>query len=130
MAEQKVDKNSPFYVSPIRPGQQINISNNVLPQIAFSHSQRALFPTKAKSKRWYNNINYHYSSRFTNNQKYFYETESTTQDDGTMGYEWVLDSDASAKEKTFSDYIISHTSGMNMSSKVFKYFNITDAYKN
>ena len=125
MAEQKVDKNSPFYVSPIRPGQQINISNNVLPQIAFSHSQRALFPTKAKSKRWYNNINYHYSSRFTNNQKYFYETESTTQDDGTMGYEWVLDSDALAKEKTFSDYIISHTSGMNMSSKVFKYFNIT-----
>ena len=61
MAEQKIDKNSPFYVDPTRSGQQINISNNVLPQIAFSHSQRALFPTKSKNKRWYNKVNYHYS---------------------------------------------------------------------
>ena len=125
MAEQKIDKNSPFYVAPKRSGQQINISNNVLPQIAFSHSQRALFPTKAKNKRWYNNINYHYSSRFTNNQRYFYETESYTQDDGTMGYQWVMDSDDLGREQTFSDYIISHTSGMNMSSKILKYFNVT-----
>ena len=61
MAEQKINQNSPFYTAPIREGQQINISNNVFPQMAFSHSQRALFPTKAKKKNWYNNINYHYS---------------------------------------------------------------------
>ena len=60
-----------------------------------------------------------------NNQRYFYETESYTQDDGTMGYQWVMDSDDLAREQTFSDYIISHTSGMNMASKILKYFNVT-----
>ena len=47
------------------------------------------------------------------------------QDDGTMGYQWIMDSDDLAREQTFSDYIISHTSGMNMSSKILKYFNVT-----
>ena len=42
-----------------------------------------------------------------------------------MGYQWVMDSDDLAREQTFSDYIISHTSGMNMSSKILKYFNVT-----
>ena len=36
-----------------------------------------------------------------------------------------MDSDNLAREQTFSDYIISHTSGMNMSSKILKYFNVT-----
>ena len=42
-----------------------------------------------------------------------------------MGYQWIMDSDDIAREQTFSDYIISHTSGMNMSSKILKYFNVT-----
>ena len=125
MAEQKINQNSPFYTAPIREGQQINISNNVFPQMAFSHSQRSLFPTKAKKKNWYNNINYHYSSRFTNNQKYFYESEAYTLDDSTSAFRWAANSENEIEEQTFSDYVISHTSGINMSSKIFKYFNIT-----
>ena len=42
MAEQKIDPNSPFYTIPTRNGQQINLSNNVVPQMAFSHSQRMI----------------------------------------------------------------------------------------
>ena len=42
MAEQKINQNSVFYNQPTRAGQQINITNNTLPQMAFSHSQRAL----------------------------------------------------------------------------------------
>ena len=125
MAEQKIDQNSPFYSTPIREGQQINISNNIFPQMAFSHSQRSLFPTKAKKKSWYNNINYHYSSRFTNNQKYFYESEAIALNDSATAFRWAPNSENEIEEQAFSDYVISHTSGMNMSSKIFKYLNIT-----
>jgi len=125
MAEKKIDQNSVFFTNPTRSGQQINITNNTLPQMAFSHSQRALFPTKAKKKNWYNNINYNYSSRFTNNLKNYYESESYSIDDTTNGYRWMIDSNAEPMTNTFSDYIIAHTSGLNMSSKVFKYFNVS-----
>ena len=125
MAEQKIDPSSPFYTIPSRSGQQINLSNNVIPQMAFSHSQRALFPTKAKNKSWYNNINYNYSSRFTNNHKYYYEAEQYALNDSTNSYRWGLNNQGAVEEKAFSDYVISHTSGLNMSSKIFKYFNIS-----
>ena len=52
MAEKKIDENSVFFSKPSRAGQQINITNNTLPQLAFSHSQRALFPTKSTKKKW------------------------------------------------------------------------------
>tara|TARA_B110000263_G_scaffold137977_1_gene119703 strand:+ start:1335 stop:4934 length:3600 start_codon:yes stop_codon:yes gene_type:complete len=125
MAEKKIDQNSVFYNNPTRAGQQINITNNTVPQMAFSHSQRALFPTKAKKKNWYNNINYNYSSRFTNNLKNYYESESYSIDDSTNGYRWLIDKNDDPLANTFSDYIIAHTTGLNMSSKIFKYFNIS-----
>ena len=125
MAEKKIDQNSVFYSNPTRAGQQINITNNTLPQMAFSHSQRALLPTKAKQKKWYNNINYNYSSRFTNNLKNYYESEQYAIDDTTKGYRWMMDQNEDPIANTFSDYIIAHTSGLNMSSKVFKYFNVS-----
>ena len=125
MAEQKINQNSVFYNQPTRAGQQINITNNTLPQMAFSHSQRALFPTKAKKKSWYNNINYNYSSRFTNNLKNYYESEVYSIDDSTNGYRWITDKNDDPLSDTFSDYIIAHSTGLNMSSKIFKYFNIS-----
>lgn len=125
MAEKKIDQNSTFFSNPTRAGQQINITNNTLPQMAFSHSQRALLPTKAKQKKWYNNINYNYSSRFTNNLKNYYESEQYAIDDTTKGYRWMMDQNEDPIANTFSDYIIAHTSGLNMSSKVFKYFNVS-----
>ena len=125
MAKEKVDPNSVFYINPSRSDQQINIANNTFPQLAFSHSQRALFPTKSKNKKWYNNINYNYSSRFTNNMKQYYESETYAIDDSTNSYRWKNNSDGTLLTETFSDYIFSHSSGMNMSAKVFKYFNIS-----
>ena len=125
MAEKKIDQNSVFYNQPSRAGQQINITNNTLPQMAFSHSQRALFPTKAKKKNWYNNINYNYSSRFTNNLKNYYESEAYSIDDSTTGYRWEMDNNEDPLTSTFSDYIIAHSTGLNMSSKIFKYFNVS-----
>ena len=125
MAEKKIDQNSVFYNQPSRAGQQINITNNTLPQMAFSHSQRALFPTKAKKKNWYNNINYNYSSRFTNNLKNYYESEAYSIDDSTTGYRWRMDNNEDPLSSTFSDYIIAHSTGLNMSSKIFKYFNVS-----
>ena len=93
MAKEKVDPNSVFYINPSRSDQQINIANNTFPQLAFSHSQRALFPTKSKNKKWYNNINYNYSSRFTNNMKQYYESETYAIDDSTDSYRWKNNSD-------------------------------------
>ena len=115
MADRKVNPNSAFFTEPTKVGNQINITNNTLPQLAFSHSQRALFPTKAKKKRWYHNINYHYSSRFTNNVKNYYESEAYAVNDSTTGYRWIMDENANLTENTFSDYIMSHSSGLNMS---------------
>ena len=125
MAEKKIDQNSVFFSNPNRAGQQINITNNTLPQLAFSHSQRSLLPTKATKKKWYNNINYHYSSRFTNNIKNYYESEAYALTDSTSGYRWITNENDDPFQQTFSDYIISHTSGLNMSSKIFKYFNVS-----
>ena len=125
MAEKKIDQNSIFFSNPTRAGQQINITNNTLPQLAFSHSQRALFPTKSTKKKWYNNINYNYSSRFTNNLKNYFESEAYAIDDSTTGYQWVKNENNDPLEQTFSDYIFSHSSGINMSSKIFKYFNVS-----
>ena len=125
MAEKKIDQNSIFFSNPSRAGQQINITNNTLPQLAFSHSQRALFPTKSTKKKWYNNINYNYSSRFTNNLKNYFESEAYAIDDSTTGYQWVKNENNDPLEQTFSDYIFSHSSGINMSSKIFKYFNVS-----
>ena len=125
MAEKKIDQNSIFFSNPTRAGQQINITNNTLPQLAFSHSQRALFPTKLTKKKWYNNINYNYSSRFTNNLKNYFESEAYAIDDSTTGYQWVKNENNDPLEQTFSDYIFSHSSGINMSSKIFKYFNVS-----
>ena len=125
MAEKKIDQNSAFYTQPSRAGQQVNITNNTFPQMAFSHSQRALFPTKAKKKKWYNNINYNYSSRFTNNLKNYYESEAFAVNDSTTGYRWKMNADEEVMTNTFSDYIMAHTSGINMSAKVFKYFNVS-----
>ena len=125
MAEKKIDQNSIFFSNPTRAGQQINITNNTLPQLAFSHSQRALLPTKSTKKKWYNNINYNYSSRFTNNLKNYFESEAYAIDDSTTGYQWVKNENNDPLEQTFSDYIFSHSSGINMSSKIFKYFNVS-----
>ena len=125
MAEKKIDENSVFFSKPSRAGQQINITNNTLPQLAFSHSQRALFPTKSTKKKWYNNINYNYSSRFTNNLKNYFESEEYAVDDSTKGYQWIKNENNDPLEQTFSDYIVSHSSGINMSSKLFKYFNVS-----
>ena len=125
MAERKIDQTSVFYSDPTRAGQQVNITNNTLPQLAFTHSQRSLFPTKAKKKKWYNNINYNYSSRFNNNQKNYYESESYSLDDTTTGFRWIMDKDENPVTNTFSDYIMSHSSGMSMSSKIFKYYNVS-----
>ena len=125
MAEKKIDQNSIFFSNPTRAGQQINITNNTLPQLAFSHSQRALLPTKSTKKKWYNNINYNYSSRFTNNLKNYFESEAYAIDDSTKGYQWVKNENNDPLEQTFSDYIFSHSSGINMSSKIFKYFNVS-----
>ena len=125
MAEKKIDQNSIFFSNPSRAGQQINITNNTLPQLAFSHSQRSLFPTKLTKKKWYNNINYNYSSRFTNNLKNYFESEAYAIDDSTTGYQWVKNENNDPLEQTFSDYIFSHSSGINMSSKIFKYFNVS-----
>ncbi|MEA1882008.1 MAG: putative LPS assembly protein LptD [Candidatus Marinimicrobia bacterium] len=125
MAERKIDPTSVFYSTPTRTGQQINITNNTLPQMAFSHSQRAIFPTKAKKKKWYNNINYHYSSRFTNNLKNYYESEAYVLDDTTAAYRWKMDANENPTAQTFADYFMSHTSGLNMSAKIFKYFNVS-----
>ena len=125
MAEKKIDQNSIFFSNPSRAGQQINITNNTLPQLAFSPSQRALFPTKLTKKKWYNNINYNYSSRFTNNLKNYFESEAYAIDDSTTGYQWVKNENNDPLEQTFSDYIFSHSSGINMSSKIFKYFNVS-----
>ena len=125
MAEKKIDQNSVFFSNPNRAGQQINITNNTLPQLAFSHSQRSLLPTKATKKKWYNNINYHYSSRFTNNIKNYYESEAYAPTDSTIGYRWITNENDDPLQQTFSDYIFSHTSGLNMSSKIFKYFNVS-----
>ena len=125
MADRKVNPNSAFFTEPTKAGNQINLTNNTFPQLAFSHSQRALFPTKAKKKKWYHNINYHYSSRFTNNVKNYYESEAYAVNDSTAGYRWIMDENANPTENTFSDYIMSHSSGLNMSSKILKYFNVS-----
>jgi len=125
MAVEKIDPNSVFYLNPSRENQQINIANNTFPQLAFSHTQRSLFPTKAKEKKWYNNINYNYSSRFTNNTKEYYESESYAINDSTNAFRWKSDSEGIAESEIFSDYIFSHNSGINMSSKIFKYFNVS-----
>ena len=36
-----------------------------------------------------------------------------------------MDENANPTENTFSDYIMSHSSGLNMSSKILKYFNVS-----
>jgi len=125
MAERRIDLNSPFYSTPTRAGQQVNITNNTFPQLAFTHNQRALFPTKAKKKKWYNNIKYRYSSRFTNNLKNYYESEAYALDDTTTGFRWIMDENDNPVEDTFADYFMTHSSGLNMSSKIFKYFNVS-----
>ena len=125
MAEKKIDQNSVFYSRPTRAGQQINITNNTLPQLAFTHSQRALFPTKAKKKKLYHNINYRYSTRFTNNLKNYYESEAYAMDDTTTGYRWMMNENEDPFTQTFTDYFMTHSSGLSMSSKIFKYINVT-----
>tara|TARA_B100000315_G_scaffold259659_1_gene316547 strand:- start:1207 stop:2748 length:1542 start_codon:yes stop_codon:yes gene_type:complete len=125
MAEKKIDQNTVFYSTPTREGQQINITTNTLPQLAFTHSQRALFPTRAKKKQWYHNINYRYSSRFTNNLKNYYESEAYAIDDTTTGYRWMMNENEDPLAQSFADYFMTHSSGLSMSSKIFKYINVT-----
>ena len=57
--------------------------------------------------------------------KQYYESETYAIDDSTDSYRWKNNSDGTLQTETFSDYIFSHSSGMNMSAKVFKYFNIS-----
>ena len=125
MAERKIDPNSVFYSDPTRAGQQVNITNNTLPQMKFTHSQRALFPTKAKKKKWYNNIRYNYSSNFKNKLKNYYESEAYAVDDTTTGFRWIMDKNGNPVDDTFADYYMTHSSGLNMSAKIFKYYNVS-----
>lgn len=124
MVDKKIDPNSIFYEKPSKAGMQLNITNNTLPQIAFSHSQRDLFPTKAIRKKWYNNIKYNYSSRFNNRLRTYYESEPFAVDDSTEAYQWKRNSAGDPIIETFSDYILGHTSSINVPQKIFRYITL------
>ena len=57
--------------------------------------------------------------------KNYFESEAYAIDDSTTGYQWIKNENNDPLEQTFSDYIFSHSSGINMSSKIFKYFNVS-----
>ncbi len=124
MVDKKIDPASVFYEKPSKAGMQLNITNNTLPQIAFSHKQRDLFPTKAIRKKWFNNIKYNYSSRFNNRLRTYYESEAFVFDDSTEAYRWKRNSSGDPVVDTYSDYILGHISSINAPQKIFRYITL------
>lgn len=124
MADKKIDPQSVFYQPPTHAGTQLNITNNTLPRMAFSHSQRDLIPTKARRRHWFNNIKYNYSSRFDNRLRTYYESEAYALNDTTSGFRWEQEGDGTGKVNTFSDYILSHSAGLTAPQKIFRYITV------
>ncbi len=128
MADKKINPQSVFYQPPSQAGTQLNITNNTLPRMAFSHNQRDLIPTKARKKRWFNNIKYSYSSRFDNRLRTYYESEAYAVNDSVTGFRWEQTSDGQGKVNTFSDYILSHSAGLTAPQKVFRYITVNPSF--
>ncbi len=122
MAEKKIDPGEIFYQRPGAAGKQLVITNSTLPRIAFSHSQRSLFPTKKVKKKWFNNIKYSYGSKFDNRLKTFYESEAFG--DTIIDYRWKTNTAGDPEVETFSDYIMSHNSSLNAPQKIFRYITL------
>jgi len=122
MAEKKIDPSEIFYQQPNKSGQQLVITNNTLPRIAFSHSQRNLFPTKKVKKKWFNNIKYSYGSKFDNRLKTYYESETFT--DTSIDYRWKTNDSGHPAVETFSDYLMSHNSALSAPQKIFRYITL------
>ena len=118
LINEKIDTASSYYIKPTRSGSQLNIINKTLPNFSFRHGQSNLFPTTAKTKNWYNNINWNYGLTFTNKDRDFYESEKITVDDTTSFYQW--------KENKINEQnsVWSHSSSINAPQKLFKYISI------
>ncbi len=125
MVEQKVDSSSIFYQTPTRAESQLQITNNTLPQLRFSHSSRDLFPTKAVEKNWYNTIKYGYGATFNNRLRTYYESEAYAIDDTTDGFRWKRDGNGNPLVNTFSDYFMNHTSSISAPQKLFRYVTVS-----
>ncbi len=89
LAEDKVDSRvdtagqfiNELYEPPRSYGQKMEEKTRTLPHVSLSLNQRALIQTrKGQKPRWYNNINYSFSSNLNNRQSVFWQADSVTVD--------------------------------------------------
>ena len=59
------------------------------------------------------------------NLKNYYESEAYSINDTTTGYRWMMNENEDPFIQTFADYFMTHSSGLSMSSKIFKYITVT-----
>ncbi len=83
--DSRVDTTGQFmnnlYEPPRNYGQKVEEKTRTLPRVSLSLNQRSLIRTrKGQEPRWYNNINYSFSSNLNNRQSVFWQADSVTAD--------------------------------------------------
>jgi len=115
MAEDRIDSNGVFYVSPTRAGMQTNVTTSTLPSMNFRLGQRNLFPEKGGKPNWLNNISWSYNTSLTNKERSYYETDEDVIDDTTSIFYW------NDERQNFNDNVMRHSMSLRAPTKIFKY---------
>ncbi len=115
MAERKIDSTTVYYQNPAK-NSTISIWNNSMPNISFSHGTDYFFKSRDGNRRWYHNISWNYSASLKNSYRQYYHTLPAA--DSTGLYVW------NPAAKDTSDLVITHSSTISGSQKLFKYINV------